>query len=64
VEELLLVDDEMDAEEAEKEWQKALIELEEVGIREKIEGTRTNNQTSSEQLRKLTEKLAELTKRS
>ena len=63
-EELLLVDDEMDAEEAEKEWQKALIELEEVGIREKIEGTRTSGQKDSGQLKKLTERLAELTKRS
>lgn len=64
VEELLLTDDEMDSEGAEKEWQKALVELEEVKVREKIEETRTSGRADSGQLKKLTERLAELTKRS
>jgi DNA primase len=64
VEELMLIDDEMDKEEAEKEWQKAVNELEEVEVREKIEKTRAPGQTNPGELRKLTERLAELTKRS
>ena len=60
VEGLMLVEDYFEEEGAEKEWQDAVDELEELNIRERI--NEVKNQEDKKELMKLTRRLAVLTK--